>query len=146
MQGRSWMAALAMVVGSVSAPGRPARADQAPTTTKVKLELRIAGLPHGGGGCDVEIKPGHAGCQFRPMTCHVRDDGRATLVLEDVQARNADRDCAFAITIREPGQGVMTVRRGLRLSARSTSIPSLTCYVSSPSRLAKAGELKPGRR
>ncbi len=145
MQGRSWMAALALIAGSVTVLGHPARAADAPEMTRVRLELRIAGLPFGGGGCDVEVKPGHAGCQFRPVTCHVNDDGRATLILDDVQARSADRDCAFAITICEPGQKVTTVRRGLRLSARSASIPSLTCYVSSPSKLVKAGELRPRR-
>ena len=94
MRARSWMAALALVVGTSIAVGRampalvtnqtPEKA-QANETEKVKsptrgarvaslperrsrrlqLNLVIAGL--GTEGCDVEIKPGNASCKFRPI-------------------------------------------------------------------------------
>jgi hypothetical protein len=110
---------------------------------KVKLELRIAGV--GRNGCDIEIKPGHAGCKFQVIRHHLAGDrgwGQLQLVLDDVQTRSPDRDCAFAITIREPGQADRTVHRGLRLTppklGQTTPTDELTCYLSSPSMLARA--------
>lgn len=150
MQGRSWMAALTLtltlalsgglapaVAGDPPAPSpeRPGAGTKAHT---VKLELAIAGLPVNGSGCDVEIKPAHAGCKFQPITRHIDSRGFATLLVKDVVSRSADRDCAFAITIREPGQPERTVRRGLRLQDSEKSTPqTLTCYLSSPSRIAR---------
>lgn len=149
MQGRSWMAALALAAGLFPAPSSSVAesprasnvrtaAGVADPTPPVTLVLMIAGL--GSKGCDVDIKPGHPGCEFATVTEHVKDDGRLTLKLRDVRVKNADRDCTFAITIREPGQAVRTMRRGLRISPsyEKDSSPSLTCYLSSPSRLAKA--------
>ena len=139
MQGRSWMAALAIAASTFLAAGPTARAEDKPPVTKVKLEIRIAGLSH--DGSDIEIKPAHAGCQFKTATYHVTQQGRASLLLEDVQSSSADRDCALAITLKEAGQPARTIRRGLRLVAPpSGSIPSLTCYMSSPSKLAKSDE------
>jgi hypothetical protein len=149
------MAALTLGLALTLPPAlsRPARAgDPPPTGTEkpegpgagsklhtVKLELAIAGLRNGGPGCDVEIKPGHAGCKFRPITQHVSPGGYATIVVKDVQTRNADRDCTFAITIREPGQAERTVHRGLRLKPPGAPSQVLTCYLSSPSRIARNG-------
>ena len=139
MQGRSWMAALALAASTLLAPGPAARAEDKPPVSKVKLEIRIAGL--GLDGCEIEIKPAHAGCQFKTATYHVTQQGRASLLLEDVQTSSADRDCAFAITLKEAGQPARTLRRGLRLVAPpSGSVPSLTCYLNSPSKLAKSDE------
>lgn len=154
MQGRSWMAALTLTLalgsGSLPAFSHPALAGGGDAKTKpsdppvngkphtVKLELRIAGLTVNGPGCDVEIKPGHPGCKFRTVQHHVDSRGYATVVVPDAVSRNADRDCTFAITIREPGQPERTVRRGLRLQAENvTSGQSLSCYLSSPSRIAR---------
>ena len=39
-----------------------------------RRKLRIAGL--GSKGCEVEIKPAHPGCQFQPISDHVRSDVR----------------------------------------------------------------------
>jgi hypothetical protein len=102
----------------------------------VTLDLRIAGLS--AKGCDVDIKPGHPGCKFRTVSRHIGPNGIATVVLKDVVARNADRDCTFAITLREPGQADRTVHRGLRLQAENTPDQRLNCYLSSPSRIARA--------
>lgn len=153
MQGRSWMAAwtvgltLGFGVSPLAARGgdQPGQADDATSVRAVesrphtiKLELRIAGLLAGGPGCDVDIKPGHPGCTFRPVLGrHVSPSGVATLVLNDVRTRSADRDCTFAITIREPGQVVRTVHRGLRLNPDTGPGQVLTCNVTSPSRIAR---------
>jgi hypothetical protein len=115
---------------------------------RVKLDLAIVGL--GPKGCDVEITPGHGGCRFRTETRHIgpEDAGKKSIVLENVQIVSPDRYCMFAITIREPGQPVKTVRRGLRLMAQppGRNTPQvLNCYLSSPSKLAKAAEMRERR-
>lgn len=137
MQGRSWMAALTLAVGALSAQDPKARADGEPGVHKVKLDLRIAGL--GRAGCEVEVKPAHEGCQFQPLKKHVGPNGTLMLELKDVQTSSADRDCAFAITIREPGHALKTVHRGLRLAAQVNGRPmspqTLTCFITSPSLL-----------
>jgi hypothetical protein len=123
------------------------------TLASIELNLVIAGL--GTDGCDVEIKPGNASCKFRPVYGkrgenhqHVANDGRAKLELRDVELRGADRTCTVAITVREPRQTARTFYRGFRLDTKQesavTAKPSLgqvfTCYLSSPSKLAKADE------
>jgi hypothetical protein len=110
----------------------------------VQLELRIAGL--GASGCDVEIRPGHPGCKFQPITRHVTSTGQLSLELRDVETKNADRDCTFAITIREPGHETRTVHRGLRISPQAEKGRLLTCYLSSPSRIAKANSESTSKR
>jgi hypothetical protein len=129
---------------------------KAPRTTiaSIELNLVIAGL--GTEGCEVEIKPGNASCKFRPIygkrgegRQHVASDGRTKLELRDVELRGADRTCTVAITVKEPKQTARTFYRGFRLAgakqepaanARPSSGPAFTCYLSSPSKLAKADE------
>jgi hypothetical protein len=130
-------------------PPAPASHEPATATAKVVLEVRISGL--GPGGCDVEVAPGSADCQFRAVSQHVTPAdyqyGRRIL-LDDVRATSTDRYCIFAITIREPGQPVKTVRRGLRLvgtSGRSENAQVVNCYLSSPSKLAKVPEMRERR-
>jgi hypothetical protein len=121
----------------------------------VQLNLVIAGLTR--DGCDVEVKPGNGSCKFNALyergvngRQHVSSDGRAKLQLRDVELRGADRTCTVAITVREPGQPVKTIYRGFRLPARSdraassttTAVPIFTCYLSSPSKLARADEAR----
>ena len=151
MRGRSWMAALTLAAGltpafslagdspSPAPAGSPAQAAATKSET-VSLQLRIAGL--GPKGCEVEIKPGHPGCKFKALKETVGESGILNLVLKDVQTVSADRDCTFAITIHEPGQADRTMFRGLRITAtpEKNKLPSLVCYLSSPSRLAKASE------
>jgi hypothetical protein len=147
MSGWSWMAALTLAAGILPSA---ARADDPPETTtratppsapattyKVKLALSVAGLT--ARGCDVEVKPAHAGCTFKTVVEHIDSDGLATLSLQDVRTVSADRDCSFAITIREEGLPARTTYRGLQLSNRraSTSPQVLNCILSSPSRLAR---------
>ena len=103
---------------------------------KVKLDLSIAGLTS--KGCDVEIKAAHAGCKFRERTEHVDSNGKILVELDDVEILNADRDCTFAITIREAGQAEKTWRRGLRVNPTNAVAQTLPCYLNSPSKLARA--------
>jgi hypothetical protein len=119
----------------------------------VQLDLVIAGLSH--QGCDVEVKPGNPSCKFRALNergaegpQHVSSDGRAKLQLRDVELRGADRTCTVAITVRETGHATKTIYRGFRLAPKSASvkpvtsaaIPVVTCYLSSPSKLARVEE------
>ncbi|SIO65624.1 hypothetical protein SAMN05444166_7766 [Singulisphaera sp. GP187] len=143
MQGRSWMAALTVAVGIVLPLARSANADEKPATktNTVYILLNIAGLD--AEGCDVEIKPGHSGCQFRPIRQHVNQGGQQTVRLTDVKTSSADRECAFSITIREAGQANRTFRRGLRLASPETApYSAMECFISSPSKLAKAEQAK----
>ena len=129
----------------------PATHEPGPATTpaKVVIEVRISGL--GPGGCDVEVAPGSTDCQFRAVSQHVTSADYSfgkRILLEDVRATGTDRYCIFAITIREPGQPVKTVRRGLRLvgtSGRPETAQVLNCYLSSASRLAKVPEMRERR-
>jgi hypothetical protein len=144
MQGRSWMAALTLASGAVLALGSTGRSDDKAAAGRVKLVFAIAGL--GSRGCDIEIRPGHPGCQFRPVTRHLSYEGKAEVVLDDVRTTSADRDCAFAIIVREPGHPPRTFHRGLRLDASQPSAPpTLSCYFSSPSRIAGATEMRSRR-
>jgi hypothetical protein len=123
----------------------------------VVLNLEIAGLSP--EGCDVEVKPGNASCRFQAINMtknggklerakegaqHVSSVGHAVLELQNVELRGADRTCTVAITVRESGQAPKTVYRGFRLPARPEAglpasvnqVPTFTCYLSSPSKVA----------
>jgi hypothetical protein len=105
----------------------------------VKLQLRIGGLRS--QGCDVEVKPGNAACRFKKQTRHVEANGETTLVFRDVETRTVDRNCTFAITVREQGQAPKTVYRGFRMVAdpsksASGEPQSFTCFMSAPSKVA----------
>ena len=70
----------------------------------------------------------------------------AVLELKDVELRGADRVCTVAIKVVEPGQAPKTVYRGFRLASpsepvarrdwRASAVPTFTCYLSSPSKVA----------
>jgi hypothetical protein len=116
-------------------PKRPATAQ----ARAIELNLMIAGL--GRDGCEVEVKPGTRSCRFQPQTQHVASHGKASLVFHDVEFRGADRNCSFAITVREAGQEPRTIYRGFRLPnrvdpSRPAATPSFTCFMTSPSKLA----------
>jgi hypothetical protein len=134
MRSRLRMAALAIAVGACWSPGT--RAGDSPVENTVNLDLLITGL--GRDGCTVAIKPGHAACQFKPVEKKVEpsaSDGSLTLDTIIIAARSlgADRDCSFAITIKEPGRPPRTFRRGLRLALREPGQPApvqgLKCYL-----------------
>jgi hypothetical protein len=118
-----------------------AKAENADAPAKgrsVELELRIGGL--GEQGCDVEVKPGNASCHFKKQTQHVASEGKLTLVIKEVELRGVDRNCTFAIILREKGQSPKTVYRGFRMAAAtdatSERTESFTCFMSSPSKVA----------
>ncbi len=153
MQGRSRMAALTLVAASffLAAPSPAADDPVAPRT--IWVDLAIDGL--GADGCDVEIKPGDASCQFKPgsatyQNCkagnpyHIGSRGKEFIELDAVRTTSADRFCIFEITVREPGQEPATIRRGLRLSNTTPGLTpppqTLSCYFRSPSKLARANE------
>jgi hypothetical protein len=147
MRARSWMAALALIVGTSILIGRglsaqglgPAKEkgqkneQKKPQETQaqteapkppdaqfalIKLNLLIAGL--GQEGCDVEVRPANAGCKFRiPTSQHITSEGKAMFELKEVEIRSADHTFTMAITVREPGQPSKTVYRGFRMANRT---------------------------
>jgi hypothetical protein len=133
-----------------SPPSKPATSKPADgIIPAVRLNLVIAGL--GQEGCEVEVKPANASCKFRTFNergverrQHVPTGGTATVELRNIELRGADRTCAIAITVHEPRQETKTVYRGFRLTGRpagigaaASSVPSFTCFLSSPSKLAR---------
>lgn len=112
---------------------------QSGVVNHVVLELQVQGLSK--EGCIVEISPGHPGCKFKKVRYKV-DSSRVLLQPIEVTSLSADRDCSFAITIKEPGMPDQTVRRGMRLSRPgSGSAPpesKLTCYLATPSQVQQA--------
>ena len=148
MQGRSWMAALALAAGvALALVGRPAPSragdDIPPVVNKVALTLRLTGV--GKDGCEVEVKPGHAACEFEPVAKKITNlsqgQGQITFDLPKVKSTSPDRDCQFFITLKEPNQPPRVVRRGIRLVApkEGAAMPEQTfvCYLRSPSLAAK---------
>ena len=171
MEVRSWMAILVIMAGSTvetsaeslgqtaatgsssataelsgKASAQPqAQGESAATATPrtVKLEVKIAGL--GRGGCDVEVKPGNRSSRFQGQGKHIESSGEASFLIRDVEIRGADRNCTFAITVRESGQPPRTIYRAFRMAERAgaegsrPSVPTFTCYLNSPSKLAGLG-------
>jgi len=134
MQGRSRMAALKLVAATALAligETRDVRADD-----PAALTLKITGL--GRDGCEVEIKPGHPGCEFKSITQKLDRKGLIDFKPFEVKSTSADHDCLFAITVKEPGQPAKTIKRGLVLKspeAGISAIPSqnFLCLLRSPS-------------
>ena len=137
MQGRSWMAALALAAASAALFGTASLAGQ-PTPVKqtVKLSLHLEGMAREGG--EVRIKPGHPGCRFKEISFRLTDQprdsyGMINLAPFEVETISADHDCAFAITLKEPGKPDKTVRRNLLLvpddDGRATAPQKMTCFV-----------------
>jgi hypothetical protein len=135
MQSRSWMAALALAVAMGILPAVACAGDDQVAAQRVQISVVVAGLST--QGCDVEIKPKHGGCQFRPVRTHIASEGMAVVLLKDVKNYSADREGAFEIAIQEPGQAKRTFTRGGRL-APPGSVSSLTWYFNSPSKIARA--------
>jgi hypothetical protein len=123
-----------------------------------QLDLVVAGL--GSEGCDVQVKPGNASCKFSAVYKKrgenhqfVPSDGYASLELRDIELRGAYRTITVAITIREKGQAAKTFYRGFRLKSKpdakdpeaTSDAPTFTCYLSSPSKIAKSEESRTRR-
>jgi hypothetical protein len=133
--------ALALILG-LAATGA-ARSGETPVTNRVNLQIQVLGVE--ADGCTVEIRPGHGDCKFTPVTRKVQPTGGAPVKLDtialDCVSTHADRDCAFAITIKEPGRPPRTYRRGLALKAQAVGQPvpvqSFPCVLSTPSLASK---------
>lgn len=110
---------------------------------RLELNLIIAGL--GQEGCEIEVKPGNRGSRFQAQRKHVGAKGEARFLFKDIELRGADHNCTFAITLEEPKQASRTIYRGFRVIPRgtagattvTTAIPSFTCYMNAPSKLAR---------
>jgi hypothetical protein len=155
MQGWSWMAALTLAASALAGPFAPvARAAEPPAVKqKVSLSLRLDGLSAAGG--EIEIKPGHAGCRFDTIKFQTKDYPRksidGTLLLDpfEVESLSADRDCSFAITLKEAGRADKTVKRTIRIVPATDGKPAkaqeLICYISSRSLEPKTIVEKPAK-
>ena len=136
MQVRSWMAAGVLAAVTLGGWASGVRAGQpVAVKQKVNLSIHIAGTTPN-AGVEVIIKPAHPACKFKPITCPVKQDG----MLQDippieVETLSADRDCTFAIVLKEPGQPEKTFRRSLQLNPPSAATgdkpQALMCYISS---------------
>lgn len=144
MRSRSGMAVLVLGLAPVFATSPVSRADDVEAEAvenKVRLVLQISGL--GPEGALIEIRPGHKACDFKPVNEEIKrgqlpPDSVIKLDLDiEAETTSADRDCSFAITVKEPGQTPKTYHRGLRLTDHEAGqpLPSkiLRCYLSSPS-------------
>lgn len=140
MQGRSRMAAWIVAAASVGAVGLiSTTTTQAggppPIKQKVKLDIRLDGISiH--NKAEIEIKPGNSGCRFKPVTYPVKGGGWVPDVLPiDVETLSADRDCSFAITLKEAGQADKVFRRSVQIApvteATAGKPQSLICYLNS---------------
>jgi len=151
---RSWMAAWALGALVVLASAARVLAEAPPVVNQVKIQLEITGLSQ--DGCEIEVTPANAGCEFEKLSYRVpspgRRDARVRVTFKPVRAActNADRECSFAITLREPGQPPRTFHRGLRLKLPEASgnVPAqtMTCYLSSPSLAAREENNRRQRR
>jgi hypothetical protein len=93
----------------------------------IKLDLQLSGI--GSEGCTIEIKPAHAGCKFDPIK-HEVAAGSSSGVLRldtmtiEAKALNADRTCAFAITVTEPKAKPQVFKRSVRLNVAKAGEPT----------------------
>ena len=125
-----------------TSPSREAKAEGSHMLC-LELNLIIAGL--GQEGCEIEVKPGNRGCRFQAQHKHVGAKGEAHFLFKDIELRGADHNCTFAITLEENKQAPRTIYRGFRVVPRgaaagtnvAATIPSFTCYMNAPSKLAR---------
>lgn len=149
MRSRSWMAAwtTAIAVALTLTASVRANDDKQAVENKVKLDLRITGLT--ARGCVIEIKPAHPGCSFKPVKKTLDASNYRDPIAIDAKTTGADRDCSFAITIREPGQPAKTYRRGLCLEQPTSAKPhpsqTLRVYISAPNVAARDEPKSPPR-
>lgn len=150
MPNRSRMAAIAVAIAAGLGPA-VLRADESPVANRVNLQLQIVGL--GQEGCEVEVKPAHSECKFDKVVKKVDRVPAGAVRIDlpiDAQTTHADRDCSFAITIREPGRPARTYRRGLRLAQAAPGMPAqpqtYNCALSTASLAAKQDPASKTRR
>ena len=147
MQGRSRMAALmgsaaTVAIGVGVFASASLAAGPPPIKQKVKLNLRLDGTSPN-SGVEVVIKPGHPACRFKPIVYQVNRDGDIRDIPPiDVETLSPNRDCSFAIILKEPGQPDKIFRRSIQISAPSEATAGkpqfLLCYLSSRGAIDKA--------
>ena len=135
-----------LLVATAEAGGTP------PVKQKVVLQIRIDGLTPG-SGAQLVIKPGHRACKFAEIVYPFKGEANIKDIPPiDVESLSADRDCSFAITLKEPGQPDKVFRRSLQLAAPTATTSDdaagvkpqvLQCYLSSHSVAAKAAAAAP---
>ena len=148
MQGRSWMAAWLLTtvatVGISALAGTSWAAGPTAVKQKVQLNIRLDGVS-APSGVEILIKPGHPATRFKEVTYKVKQDGDiGDIPVLDVETVSADRDCSFAITLKEPGQPDKVFRRSLRINPPTPATAgkpevaqSLKCFLSSRDVAAK---------
>ena len=152
MQGRSWMATwmvLATAVGVVGWAAPSQGGGPLPVKQTVQLNVRIDGtMPD--SGVELVIKPGHPASKFKPITYPVKRDGLIRDIPPiDIETLSADRNCSFAIVLKEPGQPEKVFRRSLQINEPTAAHPLKTqvlqCYLSSQAVTTKGTASEPSR-
>ena len=146
MQVRSWMAAwmLSTAVGAMTMPATSAAGTPTAVKQKVRLDIRLDGTS-AATGVEIVIKPGHPATKFKEVVYQVKKDGDIRDIPPiEVESLSADRDCSFAITLKDPGHADKVFRRSVRLSPPTEAtpgkpevMPTLKCYLSSRDVAAK---------
>lgn len=119
-----------------------------PAKQKVALDIHVAGTI-AGSGVELVIRPGNPTCRFKDVVYSVKRDGNIRDIPPiEVETVNADRDCAFAITLKEPGQPDRVFRRSLQINpeavAASPEKPQvLKVYLNSRTMMSKAPTPEP---
>ena len=140
----AWMLAATLVGAATlthTAPGWAA--GPPPLKQKVKLDIRLDGIA-AESGAEIVIKPGSPASRFKAVTYPVRFErpGMVADILPiEVETLSADRDCSFAIILKEPGHPDKTFRRSLQIQpsteANAGKPQVLACYLSSRSIASK---------
>jgi hypothetical protein len=134
-----------MILVAASATSSAAGDGTPKVRNQVDLVLQISGLGPEGG--EIEVRPGHGACKFEPVVRKLQKAPSGSVVITNpvsilAESQGADRDCSFAIIIKEPGKAPRKYVRGLRLSPEvaGQALPKqkMTCYLSTPSLAAKS--------
>lgn len=147
MQGRSWMAALILASASAGPIASAVAGGPPPVKQKVVLQIRLDGVTPS-SGAQLVIKPGHRACKFAEVVYQYKGQERITDIPPiDVESLSADRDCSFAITLKEPGQPDKSFRRSLQLAAPTDAAAGkpqvFQCFLSSHAVAARAAAAAP---
>jgi hypothetical protein len=138
------MAALALTAGVTLAAyaGDPQAQDESVVVNEVTLVIRVNGLEP--EGCEVDVKPGHPGCDFKPFKKKLDSPGgvgQFEVAKLQVKSTRRDRDCLFAITINQPGQPPKTSYRSVQVVKPTALAPvptlSKTLLLQSPALAAR---------
>ena len=146
MQVRSWTAAwmLLTAVGAMVSPAADGGGSPPAIKQKVRLDIRLDGTS-AASGVEIVIKPGHPATKFKEVVYKVKQDGDIRDIPPiEVETLSADRDCSFAITLKDPGHADKVFRRSVQLNPPTEAIPgkpevmpTLKCYLSSRDVAAK---------